>query len=191
MVVLCNNWTKYMKVIMMNKERLVLGGGCFWCVEAVFSNVKGVISCVSGYTGGLRPNPTYENICTGATGHAEIVDISYDEDIIGLDELLDIFFEIHNPTTLNQQGADKGTQYRSVIYYENEVMQEAIQNFILKKQKIFSNPIVTEVSGLGEVYPAEGYHQNYYRLNENQGYCQVVIAPKIQKFMTKFPENLG
>ncbi|MDQ7045218.1 MAG: peptide-methionine (S)-S-oxide reductase MsrA [Sulfurimonas sp.] len=174
----------------MKRSRLVLGGGCFWCVEAVFLNVKGVLSAVSGYTGGLRANPTYENICTGATGHAEIIDILYDADSIGLDNLLDIFFEIHNPTTLNQQGADRGTQYRSVIYYESEAMQEEIVSFISKRQKDFTDTIVTEVSTLGEVYPAEAYHQNYYRLNENQGYCQAVIAPKLQKFMTKFPSLL-
>ena len=175
----------------MNKTRLVLGGGCFWCTEAVFSNVKGVLSCVSGYTGGLRPNPTYENICTGATGHAEIIDITYDKDIVSLDVLLDIFFEIHNPTTLNAQGADRGTQYRSVVYYENDAMGENIVEFIKKRQKDFEQIIVTEVSPLGVVYPAESYHQDYYKLNENQGYCQAVIAPKLQKFMQKFPQNLG
>lgn len=175
----------------MSRERLVLGGGCFWCTEAVFSNVKGVISVVSGYTGGLRPNPTYENICTGATGHAEIIDIAYDAEIISLCELLDIFFEIHDPTTFNQQGADRGTQYRSVIYYENEGMQEEISEFIKHRQKDFSAKIVTEVSKLGDVFPAEVYHQNYYKLNSSQGYCMAVIAPKLQKFMIKFPQNLG
>jgi len=175
----------------MNQKRLVLGGGCFWCIEAVFLNVKGVVSAASGYTGGLRPNPTYENICTGATGHAEVVDIMYDEDTIVLSEILDIFFEIHNPTTLNQQGADRGTQYRSVIYYENEKVKEEITTYIAKAQANYSSPIVTEISPLGDVYQAEGYHQNYYQLNENQGYCQAVIAPKLQKFMTKFPQNLG
>ena len=174
----------------MNEKRLVLGGGCFWCVEAVYLNVRGVVSATSGYTGGLRPNPTYENICTGATGHAEIVDIVYDGDAIELENLLDIFFEVHNPTTLNQQGADRGTQYRSVIYYENETMKEEVLTYIAKAQSNFSDPIVTEVSLLGDVYSAEGYHQNYYRLNENQGYCQAVIAPKLQKFMTKFPQHL-
>ena len=175
----------------MSKARLVLGGGCFWCVEAVFSDVKGVSSAISAYAGGLRPNPTYENICTGATGHAEVVDITYDNEIITLDELLDIFFVIHDPTTLNQQGADKGTQYRSVIYYANEEEKETILNSIKKHQASFSDKIVTEVSPLPEVYHAEGYHQNYYKQNENQGYCQVVIRPKIQKFMTTFPDKLG
>lgn len=175
----------------MDKRRIVLGGGCFWCVEAVYRNVKGVISAVSGYSGGLRPNPTYENVCSGATGHAEIVDIEFDNDVIKLEEILDIFFAVHNPTTLNQQGADKGTQYRSVVYYANEEEKNIIQSSIAKHQAEFADKIVTEVSPLGEVYPAEAYHQNYYSLNPMQGYCQVVIAPKLQKFMTQFPEKLG
>ena len=175
----------------MSKERIVLGGGCFWCIEAVYRNVKGVISAVSGYTGGARANPSYENVCSGATGHAEIVDITYESDEIKLEDILDIFFAVHNPTTLNQQGADKGTQYRSVIYYANDEEKATIEASIEKHQADFSDKIVTEVSVLGEVYPAEGYHQNYYNLNPMQGYCQVVIAPKLQKFMTKFPEKLG
>ena len=174
----------------MSEKRLVLGGGCFWCIEAVFSNVKGVISARSGYTGGARPNPTYQSVCTGVSGHAEIVDISYDGEVITLKGLLDIFFEIHNPTTLNQQGADKGTQYRSVIYYQNDQEKQEILSFIEKVESAFSDKIVTEVSKIGEVYEAEGYHQNYYALNSSEGYCQVVIAPKLQKFMTKFPQNL-
>jgi len=174
----------------MNKERLVLGGGCFWCIEAVFSDTKGVLSAVSAYTGGKRPNPTYQNICTGATGHAEVVDISYDSDVISLSELLDIFFVIHDPTTLNAQGADKGTQYRSVIYYDSQVQKEKIEASIKKHSTIFRDAIVTEVSELEDVYPAEEYHQNYYKQNSSQGYCQVVIAPKIQKFMTQFPDKL-
>jgi len=173
------------------KERLVLGGGCFWCTEAVFVNVKGVSSVVSGYAGGARANPSYENICTGATGHAEIIDIEYDSSIISRANLLDIFFEIHDPTTLNQQGADKGTQYRSVIYYENDEQKEIILNSIEKAQANYKEKIVTEVSQLPAVYPAESYHQNYFNLNSSQGYCQVVIVPKLQKFMTSFPEFLG
>jgi len=175
----------------MKKERLVLGGGCFWCTEAVFINVKGVESAVSGYTGGHRPNPTYENICTGVSGHAEIVDIEYDSEIISLENLLEIFYVIHDPTTLNAQGADKGTQYRSVIYYSNQAEKESIENTIVKAQENFSEKIVTEVSEIGNIYRAEAYHQNYYRLNSSQGYCQVIIAPKLQKFMMKFPELLG
>jgi len=175
----------------MNEKRIVLGGGCFWCVEAVYRNVKGVISAVSGYAGGARPNPSYENVCSGATGHAEVVDIHYDADTITLKDILEIFFEIHNPTTLNQQGADKGTQYRSVIYYADAEEKETIEQVIQEQQKNFKEKIVTEVSLLPEVYPAEGYHQNYYNQNSSQGYCQVVIAPKLQKFMTKFPDKLA
>ena len=175
----------------MSTKRLVLGGGCFWCVEAIFSDVKGVSSAISGYAGGARANPSYENVCSGATGHAEIVNISYDSDVVTLKELLDIFFVIHDPTTLNAQGADKGTQYRSVIYYANEEEHEIIAQAIKEKQADFRDKIVTEVSSLPEVYPAERYHQNYYKLNPMQGYCQVVIAPKIQKFMTTFPDKLG
>ena len=167
----------------MKKERLVLGGGCFWCIEAVYRDVKGVSSAVSGYCGGKRKNPTYENICSGATGHAEIVDITYDADVVSLAKLLEVFFVIHDPTTLNAQGADKGTQYRSVIYYEDEKQHQQILDAIAIAQNNFRDKIVTEVSLLPEVYPAENYHQNYYNLNSSQGYCQVVIKPKIQKFI--------
>lgn len=176
----------------MSAKRVVLGGGCFWCTEAVYLNVKGVISVVSGYAGGKRPNPNYEMICTGVSGYAEIVDISFDDEVITLSELLDIFFVIHNPTTLNAQGADKGTQYRSVVYYANEQEKEIIDDAIYRNQKNYEDPIVTEVSPLPEkVYPAEAYHQNYYAQHPTQGYCQVVIAPKLQKFMTTFPQKLG
>jgi peptide-methionine (S)-S-oxide reductase len=175
----------------MSKQRLVLGGGCFWCVEAVFSDVKGVSSAISGYAGGARANPTYENVCSGATGHAEIVDISYDDEIVSLEDLLKVFFVIHDPTTLNRQGADKGTQYRSVIYYSSEEEKDVILKAIDEAQENYEEKIVTEVSQLPEVYPAEAYHQNYYKLNPMQGYCQVVIRPKVQKFMTQFTHMLG
>ena len=174
----------------MKKERIVLGGGCFWCIEAVYINVKGVLLAVSGYAGGARANPTYENVCSGATGHAEVVDITYDGDVISLSEILDIFFTIHNPTTLNAQGADIGTQYRSVIYYADEEQKRVIKESIAKHQQNFSDKIVTEVSPLPEVYPAEEYHQNYYNLHTSQGYCQVVIAPKLQNFLTKFSDKV-
>lgn len=176
----------------MSTKRVVLGGGCFWCTEAVFSNVKGVISAVSGYAGGSRPNPNYEMVCTGVSGYAEIVDIKFDNAIIQLSELLDIFFAVHNPTTLNAQGADRGTQYRSVIYYSDKEEKEIILDAIQRNQKDFSDKIVTEISPLPEkIYPAEAYHQNYYALNSSQGYCQVIIAPKLQKFMLHFPEKLA
>ena len=175
----------------MAMERLVLGGGCFWCTEAVYKNVKGVVSVVSGYAGGNRPNPNYEMICTGVSGYAEIVDIKYDTELIALSDLLDIFFVIHDPTTLNAQGADRGTQYRSVVYYANEKEEAIINDAIKRNQASFADKIVTEVSALPEVYPGEGYHQDYYNLNKNQGYCQVVIAPKLQKFMMTFPQMLA
>lgn len=175
----------------MKKERLVVGGGCFWCVEAVFENVKGVISAVSGYSGGKRPNPTYENVCSGATGHAEVVDITFDADIISREELLEIFFAVHNPTTLNQQGADIGTQYRSVVYYENDEDKDTILKAIEKAQESYEDKIVTEVSPLGQVYEAESYHQGYFRKNPSQGYCQAVVAPKVKKFMTSFSDKLS
>jgi len=175
----------------MQKERLVLGGGCFWCIEAVFNNVKGVESAISGYAGGHRPNPSYESVCSGVSGHAEIVDITFDSDVVKISELLDIFFVVHNPTTLNAQGADRGTQYRSVIYYQNEEEKAVIMDSIAEHQKEFDDKIVTEVSELPEVFNAEAYHQNYYSGHSSEGYCQVVIAPKLQKFMMKFPEKLG
>ena len=175
----------------MSEKRIVLGGGCFWCIEAVYRNVKGVISAVSGYSGGARPNPSYENVCSGDTGHAEVVDIYYDEDVISLDDILDIFFEVHNPTTLNAQGADKGTQYRSVIYYGDAEEKRCIEASIAKYQRNFRDKIVTEVSPLMKVYPAEAYHQDYYNQNKSQGYCKVIIAPKLEKFMMKFPQKLA
>ena len=175
----------------MKEKQIVLGGGCFWCIEAVYNRVKGVLSAKSAYAGGKRENPTYENVCSGATGHAEVVVITYDADVITLEELLDIFFAIHDPTTLNQQGADKGTQYRSVIYYSDEEEKEIIKRSIAKHQAEFESKIVTEVSELPEVYEAEAYHQNYYALNAHQGYCQVVIAPKLQKFMIHFPDKIA
>ena len=171
-------------------KEIILGGGCFWCIEAVMRRVKGVKEAISGYAGGERPNPTYEQVCSGATGHAEVVKIVYDENEITLDELLDIFFAIHDPTTLNRQGADVGTQYRSVIYYENEEEKKAIEAAIERVQKEYKDPIVTEVSPKPEFYEAEGYHQNYYDENPMQGYCQVVIKPKVQKFLTKFTDKI-
>jgi len=171
-------------------KEIILGGGCFWCIEAVMRRVKGVKEAISGYAGGERPNPTYEQVCSGATGHAEVVKVVYDENEIMLDELLEIFFAIHDPTTLNRQGADVGTQYRSVIYYENEEEKKAIEAAIGRAQKEYNDPIVTEVSPKPEFYEAEGYHQNYYDQNPMQGYCRVVIKPKVQKFLTKFTDKI-
>lgn len=160
---------------------LVLGGGCFWCVEAAYELVPGVVSAVSGYAGGARPNPTYEQVCTGATGHAEIVTITYDPAVIDLRRLVDFFWDIHDPTTLNRQGADIGTQYRSVIYYANESEKTIIAASLAQANVGWGGKIVTEVSPLPTVYPAEDYHQDYFRKNPSAGYCQAVIRPKIEK----------
>lgn len=170
----------------MKKERALIGGGCFWCIEAVYHNVKGVTQARSGYAGGRRPNPSYESVCSGATGHAEVVEVLFDAEVIGYDEILKIFFAIHNPTTLNAQGADKGTQYRSVIYYDNATQQRIAQEVMQEVQAAWSDAIVTELSAAPEFYVAEAYHQNYYARNSAQGYCQAVIAPKLQKFMKVF-----
>ena len=171
-------------------REIILGGGCFWCIEAVMRRVRGVKEAISGYAGGERANPTYQQVCSGATGHAEVVKVIYDQKEITLDELLDIFFAIHDPTTLNRQGADVGTQYRSVVYYENEEEKKAIEAAIERAQKEYSDPIVTEVSPKPKFYEAESYHQNYYDQNPMQGYCQVVIKPKVQKFLTKFTDKI-
>jgi len=178
-------------VIMAKMEKALLGGGCFWCIEAVYNRVKGVESAISGYAGGEKPNPTYREICTGTTGHAEVVEITYDADVISFSELLDIFWVIHDPTTLNYQGADRGTQYRSVIFYQDEEQKEAAKASARIAQGEFRDPIVTELSPAPEFFPAEDYHQEYYLNNATQGYCQAVVAPKIQKFMMKFSEKLG
>ncbi len=173
-------------------EKLVLGGGCFWCSEAVFQRVKGVSKVVSGYSGGKYPNPTYREICEGTSGHAEVIEISFDEQQISVEELLLIFFHTHDPTTLNRQGNDVGSQYRSVIFYADESQQKVAENLIqhLENDQIFDDPIVTEISQLQAFYPAEDYHQNYFNLNSYQPYCSVVIAPKLKKFLEKFQEKL-
>lgn len=171
-------------------EKMLLGGGCFWCIEAVYNRVRGVQSAISGYAGGARKNPNYEQVCSGATGHAEVVEITYDPSVIAYEEILEIFLEIHNPTTLNSQGADRGTQYRSVIYYYDEVQKEKAQASIARAQLSWNDPIVTELSPAPEFYPAESYHQNYYNEHPTQGYCHVVIAPKIEKFMKKFSDKV-
>lgn len=171
-------------------EKALVGGGCFWCIEAVYNRVNGVYAAISGYTGGARPNPTYEQVCTGVSGHAEVVEITYDPAIITYSEILDIFWALHDPTTLNAQGADKGTQYRSVIYYYDEAQKEMAVASMQSAQTHWSNPIVTELSSVPVFYPAEDYHQNYYNEHPTQGYCHVVITPKIQKFMAKFGDKV-
>ncbi len=176
----------------INKEIAVFGAGCFWCVEAVFQELKGVHSVESGYTGGTVKNPSYNEICTGETGHAEAAKITYDPDIISFEILLSVFFKTHDPTTLNSQGADRGTQYRSAIFYTSDTQKKIAQRIIneLNVEKVYPNPIVTEVTELSVYYQAEAYHQNYYKNNPNQGYCTYVIQPKMEKFRKVFKENL-
>ncbi len=169
-------------------QTAILGGGCFWCIEAVFSRAKGVQSAISGYAGGENPNPSYQEICTGTTGHAEVVKITFDETVISYEDVLDIFFEIHDPTSLNRQGADAGTQYRSVIYYLDDEQKDAAEAKMEELQKRLPSVIVTELTPAPEFFDAEAYHQDYLTHNPNQGYCQAVVAPKVQKFMMKFKE---
>lgn len=171
-------------------ETAILGGGCFWCLEAIFKRVKGVKSVTSGYAGCRRPNPTYEQVCAGTTKCAEAVKIEYDPTIISYEELLRIFFAIHDPTQLNRQGADVGTQYRSVIFPLDERQRQIAKKVIEELNPLFGGRIVTTIEEPGTFYEAEEYHQNYYDTHPNQGYCQVVIAPKLQKFQEHFKEYL-
>ncbi|NND64048.1 MAG: peptide-methionine (S)-S-oxide reductase MsrA [Flavobacteriaceae bacterium] len=167
---------------MSNMEVMTVGGGCFWCTEAVFQQVKGVEKVVSGYTGGTAPGkPTYREICSGLTGHAEVVQVTFDASVISYEELLVIFMTTHDPTTLNRQGADVGTQYRSVIFYHNETQKEFAQAVIDQMKPYYDAPIVTEVSPLETFYEAEADHQDYYNRNQGQGYCNYVITPKLAK----------
>lgn len=172
---------------MESTQTIILGGGCFWCMEAVFEDVKGVTKVESGYAGGDIKNPTYEQVCTGTTGHAEVVKITFDDQIVDLKKLLNIFFAVHDPTTLNRQGNDAGSQYRSVIFYFNETQKETAKEVIKEESARFSKPIVTEVLKAPEFYKAEEYHQHYFKKNPNQGYCIYVVRPKVDKFIEKFP----
>ncbi len=176
----------------MTRETATLGGGCFWCLEAVYDEVRGVEDVVSGYAGGRLPNPTYEQVCTGTTGHAEVVQITYDPEVVTFRELLDIFFTIHDPTTLNRQGADTGTQYRSVIFYHTPEQRAEAEAAIAAYNAagIWHDPIVTEVAPLEAFYPAEDYHQEYFVRNPMAGYCRVVVAPKVAKFRQKHFDRL-
>lgn len=175
-----------------NLETITLGGGCYWCVEAVYENLDGVKSVVSGFSGGKVANPTYEEVCTGTTGHAEVVQITYDKNTTDINEIFKVFFTVHDPTTLNRQGADVGTQYRSVIFYKNEDQKKAAQSIIaeLNKAKVYNNPIMTKIEPFTKFYKAEDYHQNYYANNKNQPYCKMVIQPKIEKFEKIFKTKL-
>lgn len=178
----------------MNNELQVatLGSGCFWCTEAFFLRVKGIESVVSGYSGGKVKNPTYREVCSGLTGHAEVVQVKFNPNEISYEEVLEIFWNTHDPTTLNRQGADEGTQYRSVVFYHNEEQKKIAEQYKLQLDKsgAFKNPIVTEITPFSIFYPAEDYHQNYYALNPNQGYCQYVIRPKVEKFNKQFASKI-
>lgn len=171
--------------------KVTVGGGCFWCTEAIFNEIKGVEKVVSGYAGGNVPGyPTYREVCSGLTGHAEVVQITYNPEEISFKEILVIFMTTHDPTTLNRQGADVGTQYRSVIYYQNATDKQVVEETIEELQVYFDNPIVTEVSELPTFYPAEEYHQNYYANNKEQGYCNFVISPKLTKVRKLYADKL-
>ncbi len=174
------------------KQVATLGGGCFWCLEAVFDELQGVERVVSGYAGGHVPNPTYQQVCAGTTGHAEVVQITFDPQIISFRDLLQVFFAVHDPTTPNRQGADVGPQYRSIILYHNQEQKEIAEEVIaeLEAAKVWPNPIVTEVVPLQAFYPAEEYHQKYFKRNPQQPYCRVVIAPKLAKLRQKFGHKL-
>jgi peptide-methionine (S)-S-oxide reductase len=173
-------------------EIATFAGGCFWCTEAVFLEIKGVEKVVSGYIGGKTKNPTYKDICTGETGHAEAIQITYNPKEVAYEDLLEVFFGTHDPTTLNRQGADVGTQYRSEIFYHSEAQKVKAENYIelLVKEKLYDKSIVTKISSATQFYPAEDYHQNYYNQNSSQGYCQMVIAPKLEKLHKYYKSKL-
>jgi len=175
-----------------NKELATFGSGCFWCTEAIFEQLNGVGSVVSGYSGGKKENPTYKEVCGGETGHAEVTQISFDPTIISFTELLEVFWKTHDPTTLNRQGADIGTQYRSVIFYHNEEQKKLAEEYKgkLTEAEIFNNPIVTEITKFEKFYAAEDYHQDYYEQNKQQQYCSLVITPKVEKFKKVFGDKL-
>ncbi len=175
-----------------NLETITLAGGCYWCVEAIYENLNGVKSAISGYAGGTKANPTYEEVSTGNSGYAEVVQITFDNIVTNLNEIFQVFFTVHDPTTLNRQGADVGTQYRSSIFYKNEEQKKAALSIIaaLKKEKVYDSPIVTKLEPLTKFYKAENYHQDYYVNNKNQPYCQMVIQPKMAKFEKVFKDRM-
>lgn len=174
-----------------DNETIILGSGCFWCSEAIFQRLDGVSQVESGYCGGDIINPTYDQVCTGKTSHAEVVRVTYKPNVIGLSELLEVFFKTHDPTTLNRQGADVGTQYRSVIFYNSDEQKKVALDIIkeLNAKQIWDKPIVTQVVQMSTFYPAEKYHQNYFNDNKNQGYCRFVIVPKLEKFEKVFSDK--
>ena len=189
----------YAQTIVTHKEKMTnkleiatLGNGCFWCTETLFERLEGVENVSAGYTGGKIKNPTYKEICTGTTGHAEVIQIEFNPTIITFQEILEVFFSTHDPTTLNRQGGDIGTQYRSAIFYHSLAQKEIAIRFIqqLESEKVFAKPITTEVTALDVFYMAENYHQNYYNNNKTQGYCVAVINPKLEKFLKKYKNKL-
>ena len=172
-------------------ELATFGAGCFWCVEAVFQELRGVSEVISGYTGGQVKNPSYREVCNGTTGHAEVAQITFDPNVVSYETLLEVFWTTHDPTTLNRQGADVGTQYRSAIYYHSEAQkQTAEKSLATTASELWTNPILTEISPIGDFYAAEEYHQNYYNLNTEYGYCKIVINPKLEKFRKRFKDKL-
>lgn len=176
----------------VNTDTATFGTGCFWCTEAIFQQVEGVIKVTSGYCGGQTENPSYKEVCTGTTGHAECLNIVYDPAKVTFDELLEMFWQVHDPTTLNRQGADAGTQYRSVVFYHNDEQKAKVEKYIaeLDKSGAWDNPIVTTLEPFTTFYAAEDYHQNYYNNNTGEGYCQFVIRPKVEKFQKVFKSKL-
>lgn len=172
----------------MAYEVATVGGGCFWCLEAVFEETRGVVDVISGYAGGQTPSPTYEQVCSGNTGHAEVVQITFDPKLISYEALLKIFWLIHDPTTLNRQGNDVGTQYRSVIFYHNETQKAQAEASMKTFASKFTKPIVTEIKPLEVFYKAEAYHQNYFKNNPNQGYCMFVVSPKVEHFKHEYKD---
>ena len=170
-------------------QTAIFGAGCFWCTEAIFQNLKGVSSVLPGYAGGRVPNPTYEQVCGGNTGHVEVAQIEFDPEQIKFVDLLNVLFAVHDPTTINRQGNDVGEQYASAVFYTSEEQKRQAEEFIKQARKEFSDPIITQVRALDKFYPAENYHQNYYNNNPGNPYCQVVISPKLEKFRKKF-QNL-
>lgn len=181
-----------MEMMGKNLEKATLGGGCFWCTEAVYLELKGVADVKPGYSGGHVKNPSYREVCNETTGHAEVVQITFDPAIVNYTEILEVFFVTHDPTTLNRQGNDVGTQYRSAIFYHSEQQKQTAQKVIelLTKDKVYNKPIVTEVTAFSAFYPAEDYHVNYFARNKNQPYCQFVVAPKVEKFRKVFKEKM-
>lgn len=180
------------KKVLPRIQKITFGNGCFWCTEAIFQSLKGVLSVTSGYMGGHVDNPTYKQVCTGTTGHAEVIALEYDADVLSLDELLLVFFKTHNPTTLNRQGNDVGTQYRSAIFYTTDEQKAAAEAMIktLTNEKVFDSPIVTEITPASKFYKAEAYHQNYFNDNPGQSYCAFVIQPKLNKFAKEFTDKI-